>query len=264
MFFKKRLFLLTVFILLVFLLLTYQSNTGRDILSDVPSYPLRFISHGGSLVINSVSDFIHTYLLIIGKEEENQSLREKIVQYDQEKNRFIETQQENERLRRLLDLKVAPAERFIVSEVIARDPTNWFQIFLINKGSRDGITKDMVAVTPIGPIGKIHTVYETRSSILLITDVNSSVAVRLQNSRADGILEGLGSKRCFLKYVQQDIDVKAGERVITSGLDDLYPDGLLIGYVTSVRKEGTDLFQEIEVAPAQNLSTVEEVAILSR
>ncbi len=128
----------------------------------------------------------------------------------------------------------------------------------------DGISRDMIAVTPLGPVGRIHRVFNDRASILLITNVNSSVAVRIQSSRIEGILEGRGDNRCYLKYVPRETDVKAGEKVVTSGLDGIYPEGLLIGYVTSVKKVNREMFQVIEVALAQNLDTVEEVAIVKR
>jgi rod shape-determining protein MreC len=264
MVFKKRLFLFTVFLLILFLLLTYQSIKGKNYLSGIPSYPLRLISRASSAVINNVADLFHSYIIVVGKEEENRRLRERLIMYEQAESRYIESERERKRLRKLLELKSSVTESVAVAEVYARDPTNWFQILWINKGSHDGIDRTMTAVTPAGPVGRIHAVYERTASILLITDINSSVAVRMQNSGVDGILEGRGGRRCYVKYVQRDVDVAVGERVITSGLDGLYPKGLFIGYVTNVRKDGDELFQEIEVDPAQNLSRIEEVVILRR
>ena len=264
MFFKKSLFIFAVITLLVFLLLTYQSIKGKWHLSGIPSYPVRVISHGTSTVINKVMDFFHAYILITGIEEENRKLRERIGIYEQEKNRYIEAEYENIRLRGLLDLKSTGAVRVSAAEVFARDPVNWFQILWINKGSNDDIKRDMIAVTPAGIVGKIHNVYVNRSGIILITDVNSSVAVRIQTSRVDGILQGRGGGSCYLKYVQKNSNVRVGDKVITSGLDGLYPEGLLAGHVASVRSGDKYLFQEIEVEPAQNISQVEEVIILRR
>jgi len=99
---------------------------------------------------------------------------------------------------------------------------------------------------------------------MLITDANSSVSVRLQSSRVEGILEGKGNNRCYLKYVSKEVNVETGERIITSGLDGIYPKGLLIAYVSDVEKEGSDIFQQIEAVPVQDLNMVEEVAILKK
>ena len=134
----------------------------------------------------------------------------------------------------------------------------------INKGSDDGVAKDMVAVTPLGPVGKIHRIFNDGASIILLTDVNSSVAVRLQSTRVGGILEGKGDGTCSLKYVSKRVEVKVGEKVVTSGLDGIFPEGLLVGNVSGVRKEGDEMFQLISVLPAQDLNTIEEVVILKR
>lgn len=122
----------------------------------------------------------------------------------------------------------------------------------------------MVAVTPLGPVGKVNRVFDTDASIVLLTDVNSSVAVRLQSSRVGAILEGTGDGTCSLKYVYKSAEVKTGERVVTSGLDGIFPEGLLVGYVSEVRKEDGEMFQLIRVLPAQDLNAIEEVVILKR
>jgi rod shape-determining protein MreC len=122
----------------------------------------------------------------------------------------------------------------------------------------------MVAVTSLGPVGRVHRVFKSGANVMLITDVNSAIAVMLQSSRTGGILEGRGDDRCYLKYVSKEVEVKPGERVITSGLEGIYPRGLLIGHVTDIKREGEEIFQLIEVTPAQDLNTLEEVAILKK
>ncbi len=253
---KKKIFFFAVFVVLIFGLLTYQSTRGERRIIDFPSYPLQILEQGGSSVIN----FFRNYIPFLGKDE--RVLR--LAECEGERNRYKEAVYENERLRNLLQLKSERADYVAAAGVFARDPTNWFQIMWINKGLDNGIAKNMVAVTPSGPVGKIHRVFRERASVILITDVNSSVAVRLQSSRVEGILEGRGDNRCYLKYIAKDIEVAAGENVITSGLDGIYPEGLLIGAVSSVDKESGEAFQLIEVEPAQNLNTVEDVVVLKR
>jgi rod shape-determining protein MreC len=261
---KKKLFLFAVFILLVFGLLTYQSRKGKGRFVDFPLYPLRILEQGTSTLIKHVKSIINSYILIVGKEKENKRLLDKINEFEQEINRYKEAEYENRRLRDILKLSTKRSNDVATAEVFARDPTNWFQMLWINKGSNDGIARDMVAVTPLGPVGRIHRVFGNGANIILITDVNSSVAVRLQPSRIEGILEGNGDDGCYLKYISNAADVKVGERIITSGLDEIYPEGLLIGLVVNVEKEGEEMFQLIEVEPAQDLNKIEEVAILKR
>lgn len=264
MFSKKSRFILTGLILLVLILLTYQSIKGKWHFSYLPSYPIRIVSHGVYKVINHAEEIFHTYILVIGKEEENRRLRKRIQFYEEKMNQYIETELENIRLRGLLELDDREAVRVTAAEVLARDPSNWFQILWINKGLREGIEKDMIAVTPSGIVGRVHNVYAHRSSILLITDVNSAVAVRIQKSRVNGILMGRAGGSCILKYIQKESPISVGDRIVTSGLDGLFPEGLLVGSVKSVLRSDSDLFQEIEIIPSQDIGTVEEVAILKR
>jgi rod shape-determining protein MreC len=261
---KKRLIIFALFLLLVFGLLTFQSIKGESHFINFPLNPLIIVEKGTSAIIHKVSNFFNTYIMIFGKERENRELHEQIDKLTQEKNEFLEDRNENERLRKILKLKKASTDYVVTARVFARDPTNWFQSLWINKGMSSGIAKNMVAMTTIGPVGKVHRVFQEGSNIILITDINSSVAVRLQTSRIEGILEGRGDNSCNLKYISKMADVKVGERLITSGLDGLYPAGLLIGHVTSVKQEGEEMFQVIEVEPAQNLNTLEEVIILKR
>ncbi len=263
---KKRFFILIIFTLLIFVGLTYQSAK-----SDLDTsrfgyfiYPLKILEKRISIFSKGIKNFFRSYILIVGKEDENRRLLEQIKKIEKEKNQYIEAQYENERLRALLELKSQRPDFVAVAEVFARDPTNWFQIMHINKGARDSISKDMIAVTPSGVVGRIQNVLSDTAKVILITDVNSSVAVRMQSSRAEGILEGSGDTRCHVKYVSRDVDVVIGDKVITSGLDGIYPEGLQIAYVANVRQSAGDFFQVIEVVPSQDFRTIEEIVILKK
>jgi rod shape-determining protein MreC len=253
---KKKIIFFSVFAVLIFGLLTYQSTRGEKGIIDFPIYPLKVLEQG----VSSTIKFIRSYIPFLGKDERGLRLAE----CEEERNRYKEAAYENERLRSILELKSERPDYIAAAEVFARDPTNWFQIMWINKGLDNGIARNMVAVTPLGPVGRIQRVFRVRASVILLTDVNSSVAVRLQSSRVEGILEGRGDNRCYLKYIAKDVEVTDGENVITSGLDGIYPEGLLIGYVSDVDKEGGELFQLIEVAPSQDLRKVEDVVILRK
>jgi rod shape-determining protein MreC len=261
---KKKLLLFIVFILFLFALLTYQSIKGKSYFPDLPLYPLKILERGSSAVINSVKEVIDAYVLIIGKEEENRRLLDEVGKYRQKENRYIEAEIENERLKKLLELRSKRRDVVTSAEVFARDPSNWFQIIWIDKGSTSEVERDMVALSRDGPVGKVHRVLDTVSSVILITDVNSSIAVRLQSSRIEGILEGRGDDRCNLKYISKDRVVKVGEKVITSGLEGIYPEGLLVGYISAVREEGRELFQLVEVTPIQDLTSIEEVLLIRK
>lgn len=264
MFLKKKVFAFVFFILLILATFIYQGIKGNEDTSviNILVYPLNILERGSFSISKGIKNLFKDYILLGDKKEENKKLIAKIERLEHEKNKLIEAVSENERLRELLELKSTRTDYITTAEVFARDPTNWFQILWINKGAENGIYKDMVAVTPSGLVGRIHRVLKDTASIILITDANSSVAVRFQSTRREGILEGYGMNRCRVKYIPLDEDVKEGEMVITSGLDGIYPEGIQIGYVSKVAKKGQGLFQHIEVIPMQHLEKIEEVAIL--
>ena len=95
----------------------------------------------------------------------------------------------------------------------------------------------MAVITPRGLVGKILSSSDSYSSVLLINDINFSAAIRLHESRTEGIISGIGSKTCILKYVSHEYEVKANEMVLTSGLDSLFPVDIPVGSVTKITKK---------------------------
>ncbi|MEW6599556.1 MAG: rod shape-determining protein MreC [Nitrospirota bacterium] len=255
---KKKIIFFAVLVIIVFGLLTYQSTRGERGTPTFLVYPLKVLEQR----VSSAVEYIWSHVRFWGSG--GREALQRLAECEGEKNRYREAAFENERLRSLLQIKSERADYIAAARVFARDPTNWFQIMWINKGLDQKIAKNMVAVTPLGPVGKVQRVLKERASIIQITDINSSVAVRLQTSRLEGILEGRGDDRCYLKYIAKDVEVAVGEDVIASGLDGIYPEGLLIGRVSDVDKEGGELFQLIVVEPSQNLNMVEDVVILGK
>jgi rod shape-determining protein MreC len=109
---------------------------------------------------------------------------------------------------------------------------------------------------------KISDVSGSFSHVLLVTDINFSVAGRLQESRIEGIVSGTGFRKCQMKYVPYEEEVKKGDIIITSGLDSLFPPGLPIGYVSAVNKKNIGIFQDIEVLPFVDNRKTEVVMII--
>ena len=130
----------------------------------------------------------------------------------------------------------------------------------IDRGEKDGIRKDMGVITPDGVVGKVSEAYANTSHVLLLTDKESGVGAMLAVSRIQSPVGGLGEPLIIMKYVPNDDDVSVGERVITSGMDRIFPRDLPVGTVTEV-KAGVD-FKRIRIKPAANLEKLEEVLVL--
>jgi len=257
---KKRL-LLFFFIFLSLSLMTYQSKKEHLI-------PLRLLSNALTTLhslVNSVRDTVTSpFKKMSIREEENMRLKAELRRLLEEQQKYQETVLENRRLKDLLSLREREQGFIMAAHVIVRGTDQWSNTFILDKGYSEGVTKDMTAITPKGLVGKIVGVSNSSSSLLLLTDFNFSVAVRLQENRREGILSGTGFRKCQLKYIPHEEEVKVGVAVITSGLDSLFPQGVPVGYVSKVDKKGEGLFQNIEVTPFQDDEEVEEVAIIKR
>ena len=137
-----------------------------------------------------------------------------------------------------------------------------FQSCLLDKGSADGIRKGMAVVTPLGVVGQVVSATNHSAKVLLITDANSGVDVLVQRTRARGILSGSLENVTIMKYVKRSEDIQEGDRLITSGLDAVFPKGLMVGTVVKVRKQNLGLFQHVEVMPAVSPAQIEEVLVV--
>jgi rod shape-determining protein MreC len=178
--------------------------------------------------------------------------------------RLREAEIENATLREQLGFKEAnPDFRLVAAEVIGRDPSNFLEYILIDRGSSDGITANMPVVTSQGLVGRIVEVYPRSSRVLLITDPSSSVNALIQSSRATGVVQGQTDGSLVMRYIQQGEEVKVGDLVLTSGLGGHFPKRLIVGQVTSVRQRDVEPFQEAEVKPTVQFNHLEIVLIIT-
>jgi rod shape-determining protein MreC len=257
----RRLFPFFLLLVVSVTLMTYQSNKGRIA-------PFKFLSEP----LNALSEAVHSlsvsikepFRRIMLRDEENTRLRKEINKLRMEQERYRETFFENQRLREIVSLKEREKRYVATARVISKGEDPWSNALVINKGSRDGIAKDMAVMTPLGLVGKISAVNERYAHVLLVTDTSFSAAVKIQETRRDAVLSGTGAGNCRLKYVPEGETVKTGDVVVTSGFDDLFPAELVAGYVTGVAKKGASIFQQVEVAPSQDLMKLDEVVIVTR
>ena len=259
---KKWLLLILLAILLLSLsVMTYQSNRQHLL----PLKPLHAVLDRLHDAKTSLKDSLSApFRRMLIRESENIRLREELSRTLQEKQGYHEAIQENKRLRALLALKEHEPRHVTAARVIGRGTDFWSKTVVLDKGLSDGIQKDMIAVTERGIAGKISDVFTSYSHLLLINDINFSAAARLQESRIEGILSGTGSRRCMLKYIPHENEVKEGEVIITSGLDSLFPQGIPLGYVSKVNEKETGFFQDIEVIPFVEDTHLEIVGIITK
>jgi rod shape-determining protein MreC len=173
---------------------------------------------------------------------------------------------ENDRLRRLLGFAEAEEElEMIGARVIGvrLDPKG-LQIVSIDRGAEDGLARMMPVVVAQGVVGRVHTVAGRSADVLLLSDRNSSIATRVQRSRARANVRGTGDPDvCRLDYAVRSDDLVEGDLLVTSGTDGVFPRGLPVGTVKNLKKQGQGLYQKADVVPAVDLTKLEEVLVVT-
>jgi len=197
-----------------------------------------------------------------------EELKEKVAHLEKELIRLEELEKENKRLKELLRFS-DQNEEFVVTgaRVIAKNPGNWFNLITIDKGKKDGIAVNMAVVTEKGLVGRVVEVAESWSKVRTIVDGQSSVSAIIQRNRDNGIVKGNNSLviedgMCRMIYLPEDSSVVEGDKVITSGLGDIFPKGIYIGEVKEVIKEERNLYKTAIVKPGADFERLEEVLVV--
>jgi rod shape-determining protein MreC len=214
-------------------------------------------------VQTSTGNVWHNYFYLRGVRAENRNLKQQIERMSLEQVRMSQDADQARRLQALLAFKEQFISRTMAAQVIGSSGSELSRSVYIDKGESDGIKPDMAVITADGIVGKVLRVYRSTSQVLLIDDQTSGVGAILDKTRLQGILRGTPAGEVVLEKVMSDEAVPAGELVLTSGGDGIFPKGLLVGRVTKVAP-GSELFLNIRVRPAADLSKLEEVLVVTK
>lgn len=217
-------------------------------------------------VITGTLDAWHGYVALRGAHEramarsrENNLLRLELMELEHERA-------ENDRLRRLLALAEAgPQRAYLGARVVGVQlPPAGLQLVIIDKGADDGLARAMPVVVAEGVVGRVHSTSAHTAEVLLAIDRNSSIAARVERTRARANVRGLGRPDlCRLDYALRSDDVIEGDLLVTSGTDATFPAGLPVGRATRLQRAAHGLFQEGWVVPAVDPTRVEEVLVIT-
>jgi rod shape-determining protein MreC len=185
-----------------------------------------------------------------------------------EQRRLEAVEAENRRLLEIFHMPPLPRYDGVVARVWAREPGDWFNSFTVRAGAQDGIKlSDPVIVLEAGRqvlLGQIVDVFQKTARVLLVTDPSSAVSVEVLRTGDQGAVEGLGRGKMALNYLYADADVRAGDEVVTAGLGQIFPKGLLVGIVSVVEAPAAESFRRAIVRPTIRAGRVSEVVVLRR
>jgi rod shape-determining protein MreC len=204
------------------------------------------------------------YIDLRNTRQQNRDLQEEIARLRLEQASFAEDAIQGHRLQALMDFQQHYVSTTVAAQVIGTSGNDLSRVIYIDKGSKDGLKTDQAVITPDGIIGKLRDVFPHTSQVLLINDQTSGAGVVLATTRIRAILRGSTTGQLFINNLTPDDRIKPGEKVLSSGGDQVYPRGLAVGTIESIKADPDHQpYTLIQLRPAANLSQLEEVLIIT-
>jgi rod shape-determining protein MreC len=262
--FRRYVLLLTVLLVSLFLLTVQTRGGGPTRAADLvalivtPAQSLLASAHRGAL------GAWHTFTDWKAVRSENLALRADNERLHVQALQVRETNEENNRLRRLLALRDRMPLTTLTGEIIGREGGGWARSLTVNRGRADGITQQMPVIVPEGLVGRVAQVRSGASVVQLLNDPTSTVGAVVQRTRTPGLVEGEPSGGVRFKFMARDgAGVTAGDLIVTSGLGTLFPKGIPVGRVKAIEDKGSALFHFAVVTPAVDFARLDEVLLLT-
>jgi rod shape-determining protein MreC len=204
------------------------------------------------------------YIDLRNTRQQNHDLQEQIARLRLEQAALSEDAIQGHRLQALLDFQQHYVTSTVAAQVIGTSGNDVSQVLYIDKGSKDGLKPDQAVITPDGIIGKLRDVFPHTSQVLLINDQTSGAGVLLATTRLRAILRGSPTGQIMINNLTPDSRIKIGEQVLSSGGDQVYPRGLPVGTIESIKPDPDHQpYTLIQLRPAANLNQLEEVLVIT-
>ena len=263
---RKSLVIFAALIALHLILISLQIPRGKEdnYFEKIIFYVFSPIQHA---VISSFQKFNETwnsYFVLRDVKNQNEEMRKENFYLNQENHLLRNLIQKLRGEKEVQDALQNRYENIEQVRTIGLDFSNYYKSIIINKGSLDGIKKDMIVLDKLGNlVGRvIGPVSLKESRVQLVTDNDSRISVFTEKKRAWGMLTGDGEGQCYLEYILgTDDEVQEGQRVITSGYDRIYPPGIAVGNIISI-SQTTELFKEIKVMPFVDFRNLSQIAVI--
>ncbi len=273
LFTNKRLILLLLGVILLVALISF-SLRDRDNVSLPEQIIKDAVGAGQSAfsrpahVVTGIFDNVDSLLKTF---EENQHLKTRLEEFAGVQAEVKDLRTENEELKEIVG-KEEDLREFnpIQATVIARNPDQWEEKLILNRGTNQGVAKNMAVMTASGLIGKVTLTTPTTSTVELISTFNPNyrISAMVVDGKKDvfGLIEGYDAERreLLLKRIDANIELKKGDQVMSSGLGGIFPKGILIGTITEVTIDEFGLTKLAYVEPAANFSLLDHVIIADR
>jgi rod shape-determining protein MreC len=238
-----------------------SSRSGVPLLEAVIFGAVAEVQRAATAVVRGVRDTWSAYIGLRGVRAENEALKRALaearVELQVQRARAGRTQA----LEALLELRDRTALPTVAAEVIAGGAAPGFRTLTIDKGTEDGVQPDMGVIAPSGIVGRVVVASPRAAKVQLLVDRNAAAGALVERSRAQGVVVGGADEQLRLEYVSEVADIEAGDLLVTSGIDGIYPKGFVIGTVEVIERSGA-AYKDIVVTPAVDFSSLEEVLVV--
>ena len=252
-----------------------RSDTGRNVLDLHDGPGVRLVRLWANALVSPPERMIHAtklgaeylwrnYLELRHVREQNQDLQKTIDRLRLEQASLLEDARQGQRLQSLLDFQQRYIYKTLAAQAIGTSGSDQSRVFYLDKGSADGLDRDMAVITADGIVGKVREVYPKSAQVLAINDQTSGAGVILETTRIRGILRGNAIGQPQIVGILADQRIQPGEKVLTAGGDQIFPRGLPVGVVEKVvRDPERDSFIDVIVKPAAHLDRLDEVLVIT-
>ena len=252
------------------ILISAQVTTKRGVpvLQEVTFGAFAEMQRAATSAFGSAREGWQNYFALQEIRRENDQLKQEVTKLRVSLEQERSVAQQTRTLQQLLDLRSATSFETAAAMVIGSGADPEFRTITIDKGTQDGLRPDMAVISPAGIVGRILMPTARAAKVQLIIDRDAAAGVLIERSRVNGVVEGLGSGEelgfkagmISLNYVPSSADVKPGDRVVTSGIDGIYPKGVPVGEIQSVERPGGEW--RIRVKPAVDFAALEAVLVV--
>lgn len=268
---KKQILIIVAIALVLLALFSAEKKQNATLVDNAFSFIVTPLQKGATAVGDFFSGFVD-YIKVGGiSADENKRNRDRaasLLEDNKAQSRRIALlEQENKKLSEMLAVKQKYAQYETVgTQIIAKDPSNWFNIMVLDKGKKDGVTAGMPLITKGGLVGKVSEagmIYSKGQSIL---DSRSSISAMSARTNDLGVVRGdyelMASGLCRMDYIDAEAEIMDGDEIITSFLSEVYPSGLSIGYVKEIQVDSNGLTKHAIIQPSVDFKHLETLLVI--
>lgn len=266
---KSKLFIVALVVagILALAALSAGEGSGVRVIGNVISIPIAPLQRIISFTAERIGGIFDYFKDVKLTKAENEELLRRVSELEKENRELERLKKENQELRDALNfLDEMESYEPIGCTIIAKDPGNWFEVFTINRGSKDGIEINAPVITAYGLVGRISDVDLFTAKVTTIIDMDSTVAARVSRSRDIMIVRGDATLKnrglCRMDYISPDVDIMPGDLIETSGLGGIYPKGIIIGQVKEIIRNEGQFDSYAIISPIVDFKRLEEVIVL--